>query len=44
MLKGFPDSSVGQEYTCNAEDPGSITESGRSPEEVTGRYMGSTVK
>ena len=24
MLSGFPDSSVGKESTCNAEDPGSI--------------------
>ena len=29
-LLGFPDSSVGQESTCNAEDPGSIPGSGRS--------------
>ena len=27
---GFPDSSVGKESTCNAEDPGSITGLGRS--------------
>ena len=27
---GFPDSSVGKEYTCNAGDPGSIPGSGRS--------------
>ena len=27
---GFPDSSVGKESTCNAGDPGSIPESGRS--------------
>ena len=26
---GFPDSSVGKESTCNAEDPGSIPGSGR---------------
>ena len=24
MRSGFPDSSVGKESTCNAEDPGSI--------------------
>ena len=37
MLKGqeiihiyFPDSSVGKEAACNAEDPGSIPGSGRS--------------
>ena len=27
---GFPDSSVGKESACNAEDPGSIPGSGRS--------------
>ena len=27
---GFPDSSVGKESACNAEDPSSIPESGRS--------------
>ena len=27
---GFPDSSVGKESTCNAEDPGLIPGSGRS--------------
>ena len=30
LNKGFPDSSVGKEFTCNAEDPGSIPGSGRS--------------
>ena len=33
---GFPDSSVGKESTCNAGDPGSITESGRSAGEEIG--------
>ena len=33
---GFPDSSVGKESTCNAEDPGSIPGSGRSPGEGIG--------
>ena len=28
MLRGFPDSSVGKESTCNAGDPGSIPGSG----------------
>ena len=28
--KGFPDSSVGKESACNAEDPGSVPGSGRS--------------
>ena len=30
---GFPDSSVGKEFTRNAGDPGSIPGSGRSPGE-----------
>ena len=30
----FLGSSVGKESACNAGDPGSISESGRSPEEV----------
>ena len=30
---GFTDSSVGKESACNAGDPGSIPESGRSLEE-----------
>ena len=30
MYRGFPDSSVGKESTCNTEDPGSIPGSGRS--------------
>ena len=34
--EGFPGSSVGKESTCNAGDPGSIPESGRSPEEGIG--------
>ena len=29
-LMGFPGSSVGKEFTCNAGDPGSIPGSGRS--------------
>ena len=33
---GCPDSSVGPESACNAEDPGSILESGRS----TGKRIG----
>ena len=33
---GFPDSSVGKESTCNAGDPGSIPESGRSAGEEIG--------
>ena len=33
---GLPDSSVGKESTCNAEDPGSIPESGKSPGEGIG--------
>ena len=34
--QGFPDSAVGKESTCNAEDPGSISGSGRSAEEGIG--------
>ena len=33
---GFPDSSFGKESACNAGDPGSIPESGRSPGEGKG--------
>ena len=29
--KGFPGSSAGKEFACNARDPGLIPESGRSP-------------
>ena len=42
-LWGFPDSSVGKEPTCNATDPGSIPELGRSPREGIGyplQYFG----
>ena len=31
---GFPDSSVGKESTCNAEDPGLIPGLGRSPQGI----------
>ena len=30
MFLGFPDSSLGKEYACNAGDPGSIPGLGRS--------------
>ena len=33
---GFPDSSVGKEFTCNAGDPGSVPELGRSTGEGIG--------
>ena len=33
---GFPGNSAGKESTCNAEDPGSIPVSGRSPGEGIG--------
>ena len=33
---GFPDSSVGKESACNAGDPSSIPESGRSSGEGIG--------
>ena len=35
-LKGFLDSSVGKESTCNAGHPGLIPGSGRSPREGIG--------
>ena len=35
-VKGFPDSSVGKESTCNAGDPRSIPGSGRSTGEGIG--------
>jgi len=35
-VKGFPDSSVGKESTCNAEDPSSIPGLGRSSGEGIG--------
>ena len=33
---GFPGSSAGKEFTCNAGDPGSIPGLGRSPGEGIG--------
>ena len=36
LEKGFPDSSVGKESTCNAEDPGSILGLERSAGERIG--------
>ena len=36
LIRGFPDSSVGKESACNAEDPSSIPGSGRSSGEGTG--------
>ena len=35
MWLGFPDSSVGKEFACNAGDPSSIPGSGRSAGEGT---------
>ena len=35
-MDGFPDSSVGKESSCNAEDPGSIPGSKRSAGEGIG--------
>ena len=35
-IRGFPDSSVGKEFTCNAGDPGSIPGSGSSSGEGIG--------
>ena len=39
MLLGFPHSSVGKEYACNAGDPGSVPGSGRSPGEGNGNPL-----
>ena len=36
---GFPDSSVGKEFACNAGDPGLIPGSGRSPGEGNGNLL-----
>ena len=36
LVMGFPHSSVGKEPACNAGDPGSIPQSGRSTGEGTG--------
>ena len=36
FIKGCPDSSVGEEFTCNAGDPGLIPGSGRAPGEGIG--------
>ena len=36
VYRGFPNSSVGKESTCNAGDCGSISGSGRSPREGIG--------
>ena len=36
LIWGFPDSSVGKESACDAEDPGSIPGLGRSDGEGTG--------
>ena len=36
LVLGFPDSSVGKESTCNAGDPGSLPEMGKSAGEGTG--------
>ena len=38
MCKGFPDSSVGKESTCNAGDSGSISRSGRPAGEGIGYH------
>ena len=34
--EGFPGSSAGKEFACNAGDPGSVSRSGRSPAEGIG--------
>ena len=37
--EGFPGGSVGKESACKAGDPGSIPESGRSPEGGNGNLL-----
>ena len=39
VAMGFPDSSVGKESACNAEDVGLIPESERSPGEGNGNPL-----
>ena len=39
MRVGFPGSSAGKEFACNAGDPGSIPRSGRSPGEGNGHLL-----
>ena len=39
IFLGFPHSSVGKEYACNAADPHSIPGSGRSPGEGNGNIL-----
>ena len=36
---GSPDNSTGKESACSAEDPGSIPDLGRSPEEENGNPL-----
>ena len=38
-MQEFPDGSDGKESTCNAGDPGSIPELGRSPGEGNGNPL-----
>ena len=37
--KGFSGSSCGEEFVCNAGDPGSISGSGRSPGDEIGYHL-----
>ena len=39
ITMGFPGGSGGKASTCNAEDPGSIPRSGRSPREGNGNAL-----
>ena len=39
LRTGFPDSSVGKEFACNAGDPSSIPGLGRSPREGIGYLL-----
>ena len=38
-MRGFPGSSAGKEFSCNARDPGLIPGSGRSPGEGMGHRL-----
>ena len=42
-VRGFPDSSVGKESTCNAGDPSSILGLGRSSGEGIGKATCSSI-
>ena len=39
LISGFPGEAHGKEFACNAEDPGLISGSGRSPGEENGNPL-----